>query len=1380
MANNPFAPPAPPNQLMGGTPAPNVQPMGQPQGVGATAGRRKGFSDFLETTISPPPPSSGGGVQTQAQTAPVVSGGPPMGGGMNIPPQAGGMMGRPPAPPMGGRPPMGGPMGPPMGGPIPPAMNRGLGGMPQKPMMQRPPQPKGPPRRMAGGGHVHMEPISSGLGVFLDGEKQENMPNIYQEMLRSGVPRDEIFSRLEQMRDSAMHVAEDADKFLQTPYGDFTHTHDEYTASKASGFAEGGSVPRQTMIGGQPHMLAYINPEEEDLLQEYRDDSPVFSGPGDIPTYLFHNQESRDRNKAKFDKVVSSVKDTVSSIFGGGNVNTSAKDADMGVGAINTGKTYSGDDPIVSGGFDFGDDDNNTSSTTTTTTSYGSSSEVTPFTDPVVQQVKYDSNTGTYSYGGQSGLSGDQLTAALSGGIGVDTGVPGIDTSYNTGGSGSLVTGGASDSNKDFFDSVNTGSNWDSDGSNTGGVKDDSDKNYVTVSSDETTTYTPTPEPEQKYYDAFGNEYSSQAAATAADNAAAEAAAQAERDRKARERERRRREAEAAAAAAEAERLRLQKIEDDRLARNRNLVLGGGSLVTGEASTANQDFFNAVNQGSNFSDSNSPLNITNITNVRSDNQPSEDNTSLAEQMKLYGQGQTGNQYISQVAKNYRDLGYSPEEASRLASEAYITAMNKVDAYSKEANTLDDSERTRTLSDEERNQLLSMGYNEDMLNLMEFDLAAYDNPEDPLDLLRQTDRPNVTEADKKFNYQGDSNFIYDGDDNVDYGKNATKNKTPFEGIIFHHTGNDYPAANQSKYGKNYDEERGGYFGYHFVIDKDGTIIQSAPLDKRTNHLKSSDMRDEYSNFSSANTIGISLVGSVDGEMTDAQMRAAQQLATQLGDNFNIGNENMLGQSTVQAGKQADEGKRLEEFFSTKDTSSADMADYAFPNFDDDETSSEPVIPDSDQDTDTTDTTAWYFGTDYEGELGGGEPDQDGRAQPESDQEEGKITTPGGTSVDQDTDTDDPEKQGLGNISAADKKANLAKYQPLIDEIEKARNPNFFEGLMQKFLGAAIGISPAGMIGRALYDDLLNKTQEERDAIIDEHIQAIADGNQPVVDKDGNYIGYTNMATEDAWESFLPPTNKEEMEARSDLNGNGIPDYDEFKNRFDKQSIAADNDPYGMTTATGFIVDEFFEADMDGDGVMEGYIPGVEYTVNNDGTVVRAGSEGDTTGGLSFLGESLVNQELIDPPDDGDEVGPSGLPEGDLKDPFVPFEPDPEPETPVIIPETPKEDDPIVDDEKNFTIGDDGLPVCNDEGYVYSEELDMCVPMEEEGTGTDTTLTSTFRGRGSGDRPGKRAPRLTRTIGGQDTPEARALGFANGGSVGLNAAADRFLRAMQGAR
>jgi len=33
------------------------------------------------------------------------------------------------------------------------------------------------------------------------------------------------------------------------------------------GYASGGGVPRQTMIADQPHMLAYINPEEEMMLQ---------------------------------------------------------------------------------------------------------------------------------------------------------------------------------------------------------------------------------------------------------------------------------------------------------------------------------------------------------------------------------------------------------------------------------------------------------------------------------------------------------------------------------------------------------------------------------------------------------------------------------------------------------------------------------------------------------------------------------------------------------------------------------------------------------------------------------------------------------------------------------------------------------------------------------------------------------------------------------------------------------------------------------------------------------------------------------------------------------------------------------------------------------
>jgi hypothetical protein len=45
-------------------------------------------------------------------------------------------------------------------------------------------------------------------------------------------------------------------------------------------------APRQTEIMGQPHMLAYINPQEEALIQSQRSGMPAFEGPGGVPAYL--------------------------------------------------------------------------------------------------------------------------------------------------------------------------------------------------------------------------------------------------------------------------------------------------------------------------------------------------------------------------------------------------------------------------------------------------------------------------------------------------------------------------------------------------------------------------------------------------------------------------------------------------------------------------------------------------------------------------------------------------------------------------------------------------------------------------------------------------------------------------------------------------------------------------------------------------------------------------------------------------------------------------------------------------------------------------------------------------------------------------------------
>ena len=52
------------------------------------------------------------------------------------------------------------------------------------------------------------------------------------------------------------------------------------------------SIPRKTTIGGQPHMLAYINPEEENIIQEYRGNLPVTMGPDGVPAYWSWGESS--------------------------------------------------------------------------------------------------------------------------------------------------------------------------------------------------------------------------------------------------------------------------------------------------------------------------------------------------------------------------------------------------------------------------------------------------------------------------------------------------------------------------------------------------------------------------------------------------------------------------------------------------------------------------------------------------------------------------------------------------------------------------------------------------------------------------------------------------------------------------------------------------------------------------------------------------------------------------------------------------------------------------------------------------------------------------------------------------------------------------------
>jgi hypothetical protein len=145
---------------------------------------------------------------------------------------------------------------------------------------------------------------------------------------------------------------------------------------------------------------------------------------------------------------------------------------------------------------------------------------------------------------------------------------------------------------------------------------------------------------------------------------------------------------------------------------------------------------------------------------------------------------------------------------------------------------------------------------------------------------------------------------------------------------------------------------------------------------------------------------------------------------------------------------------------------------------------------------------------------------------------------------------------------------------------------------------------------------------------------------------SYDADTNTITGSDGDSIKIGTNVNVNDITSTLYSELLPggsagDLDDFNTRYEAQLAASELDPYGSTTATGFLVNEGFTADLDGDGIAETYTGGTEYTVNTDGSVVVADSEEDTTSGLSLLGESMIDLGLADPLDEGEFADGSGM-------------------------------------------------------------------------------------------------------------------------------------------
>ena len=357
------------------------------------------------------------------------------------------------------------------------------------------------------GGVVEMAPTDGQMGLFVDGQRQDSVPGVYQKMLRAGLPRDEAFGEIESLRDSAMHVADDLGKFLDTPHAGFEHSHDDF---KVAGFAEGGEVdiPRETEIMGVPHYLAYIQPEEGDILEDLGGlGEPI--GPGGIPTYILHKGWSESAFNPSNWGGGSSSNNSSSSSSSSSSSNNSNIGSSGYVSVDAIANTAVKEDPKTSFSYMgetydnvndyhdaiFGDDDDSpstsvvttpTNTTVTTTPTYTDTSTISGIS--AASDVDYTGGT-DYSF-----LDADE------------------EEDYNLG------TGTTYDTVYDPFpaddDTDYSILDPDPEEDDNLGTNTDYSEPYTPPPADDPPAYTPPP---PKYYDMFGGEHSSQAAADAAD-----------------------------------------------------------------------------------------------------------------------------------------------------------------------------------------------------------------------------------------------------------------------------------------------------------------------------------------------------------------------------------------------------------------------------------------------------------------------------------------------------------------------------------------------------------------------------------------------------------------------------------------------------------------------------------------------------------------------------------------------------------------------------------------------------------------------------------------------------------------------------------------------
>lgn len=152
--------------------------------------------------------------------------------------------------------------------------------------------------------------------------------------------------------------------------------------------------------------------------------------------------------------------------------------------------------------------------------------------------------------------------------------------------------------------------------------------------------------------------------------------------------------------------------------------------------------------------------------------------------------------------------------------------------------------------------------------------------------------------------------YEAQPGQTFGQSATANAQPFQNVVAHHTGGPTleGALNTARRGDPFRSDV--KYGYHFYIDTDGTVVQGAPLDARTNHVQppGASQRTARPDISNNNSVGVSFVGT-GSNPTPEQLAAAQNLTRALQAQYGIAPENVVGHGEIQSNRQTSEGMPL---------------------------------------------------------------------------------------------------------------------------------------------------------------------------------------------------------------------------------------------------------------------------------------------------------------------------------------------------------------------------------------------------------------------------------------------------------------------------------------